>query len=255
MDAYQIYALCYAGPLEGPGALTMWNRDWEARGQRAYYFWCLLGPGGPVVLDCGVGPQQAGERGLPGYLSPVELLARLGVEAAKVPHLVLSHLHWDHVGGAALFPAAQVHVQEAEWRFWNEDPVARRSVFQMLRDDQGLAALEAAQAQGRLRLHQGDAQLLPGLELIAAPGHAPGLMALRAAAAAGPAVLGSDCGHTYRNYAEDWPSAFICDLPAWLRSMQRLRGLVQRPELLFPGHDIALSRDFPEVAPGVTRLA
>lgn len=254
MAAFEIYALCYAGPLEGSTAITLWNRDWDVRMQRAYYIWCLLGPGGPVVVDAGVEPVQAKERALPGYVNPAELLARLGVDAAKVPHLVLTHLHWDHVGGVGLFPAAQLHVQEAEWHFWHEDPVARRSAFKLLRDDPGLAIMEQAQAQGRLKLHQGDATLLPGLELISAPGHTPGLMAVKAATAAGPAVLGSDCGPTFRNFAEDWPSVFICDLPAWLRSLQRLRGLVQRLELLFPGHDMALSKNYPQVAPGVTRL-
>ncbi|MBU4563681.1 MAG: N-acyl homoserine lactonase family protein [Desulfarculus sp.] len=254
MDAYRIFALRYAGPEESSQALLLWNRDWDQRVERAYYFWCLLGPEGPVLVDCGVSPERAAQRNLKSYVNPVELLRGLGVEPHEVRHLVLSHLHWDHCGGAALFPQAQVHLGRAEWEFWSTSPLVRRSIFTILHDPGDQAALVAAQEEGRLHLHAGDAPLAPGLELIAAPGHSPGLMALKAVTENGEAVVASDCGHTFANFREDWPSIFIFDLPAWLLSMKRLRNLVSSPELLFPGHDIAMSQDYPEVAPGVTRL-
>jgi glyoxylase-like metal-dependent hydrolase (beta-lactamase superfamily II) len=43
-------------------------------------------------------------------------LEYLGVPAASVDHIVLSHLHTDHVGGLAQFPDADVVVGEIEWR-------------------------------------------------------------------------------------------------------------------------------------------
>ncbi|MCF8042706.1 MAG: N-acyl homoserine lactonase family protein [Desulfarculaceae bacterium] len=254
MDVYKIYALRYAGPEQSSQALLMWNRDWDHKVQRAYYFWCLLGPQGPVLVDCGVSPERAAQRNLKNYVNPVELLKGLGIKPHEVRHLVLSHLHWDHCGGAGLFPQAQVHLGRAEWDFWSTSPLVGRSIFTILHQPGDLAALTAAQEQGRLHLHTGDAPLAPGLELIAAPGHSPGLMALEARTSQGEAVLASDCGHTFANFAEDWPSIFIFDLPAWLVSMERLRSLAAGPELLFPGHDIRMSEDYPEVAPGVTRL-
>lgn len=254
MDAYEIYALRYAGPEESSQALLLWNRDWDKKIQRACYFWCLLGPEGPVLVDCGVTPERAAQRKLSNYRHPVELLDGLGVKPDEVRHLVLSHMHWDHCGGAVFFPQAQVHVGRAEWEFWSASPLVKRSIFTILHEPGDQAALMAAQKAGRLRLHPGDAPLAPGLELIAAPGHSPGLMALKATTAQGEAVLASDCGHTFANFSEDWPSIFIFDLPAWLYSMERLRGLAAGPELLFPGHDIKMSEDYQEVAPGVTRL-
>ncbi|BEQ16641.1 N-acyl homoserine lactonase family protein [Desulfoferula mesophila] len=254
-DTYEIYALRYAGPEESSRALLIWNRDWEQRVKRAYYFWCLLGPAGPVVVDCAVTPERAAQRKLTNYRPPLELLAALGVEPGEVRHLVLTHLHWDHCGGAAWFPAAQVHVGLADWAFWSQSPLASRSILALLHEPEDLAPLRTAQDQGRLRLHPGDAPLAPGLELLAAPGHSPGLMALQAATKVGQAVVASDCGHTFANFAQDWPSMFIFNLPAWLESMERLRGRVSAPELLFPGHDLKMSEDYPEVAPGVTRLA
>lgn len=254
MEPYRIYALRYAGPEESSRALLMWNRDWDQRVRRAYYFWCLLGPAGPVLVDSGVTPRRAAQREMKNYRSPVEVLAGLGIEPDQVRHLVLTHLHWDHCGGAGLFPAAQVHVSQAEWDFWSQDPQATRSVFALLHEPEDQVALRRAKEEGRLHLHLGNTALVPGLELIAAPGHSPGLTALKAFTERGEAVLASDCGHTFANFAEGWPSMFIFNLPQWLRSMARLRRQVAAPELLFPGHDIAMSEDYEEVAPGVTRL-
>ena len=254
MALWEIYALCYAGPVESSRAMTMWNRDWDRTSRRAYYFWCLLGPGGPVVVDAGTHPDTAQERELPHYQPPDQVLARLGVAPDQVAHLVLTHLHWDHAGGAGLFPQAQVHVHQDEWDFWRGHPVAQRELFRWLGDARAFRALDQAREEGRLALWQGGESLLPGLEFIAAPGHTPGLMALAADTAGGRAVLGSDCGHTWENYELDWPSTFICDLPAWLLSMDKLRQTASAPRLLIPGHDLAMSQDYPEVAPGVTRL-
>jgi glyoxylase-like metal-dependent hydrolase (beta-lactamase superfamily II) len=45
----------------------------------------------------------------------VEQLARLGVAPGDVTHIVLTHLHEDHVGEVSRFPSATVHVSRLEW--------------------------------------------------------------------------------------------------------------------------------------------
>ncbi len=251
---FEIYALRYAGPLEGCQALLSWNQGWDQRITRSYYFWCLLGPGGPVLVDCGVAPEYVEGRDLPGYESPASVLARLGIEAGDVRHVFQTHLHWDHALGLSLFPNATVHVHQNEYDFWLKDPLAQRTIFRAVSDPGVTEAVEQIQSQGRLHLVEDDGEILPGLEALSAPGHTTGIMALAANTAKGTAVLGSDCGHTFKNYADEWPSIFICDLPAWLGSWDKLKAKASSLDLLFPGHDVAMSNDYPEVAPGVTRL-
>jgi glyoxylase-like metal-dependent hydrolase (beta-lactamase superfamily II) len=45
----------------------------------------------------------------------VEQLARLGIAPGDVAHVVLTHLHEDHVGEVGRFPGATVHVSQLEW--------------------------------------------------------------------------------------------------------------------------------------------
>ena len=43
INAYEIYALKYVGPLTSLGALTMRNKDWDKVVSRNYYLWCIKG--------------------------------------------------------------------------------------------------------------------------------------------------------------------------------------------------------------------
>lgn len=254
MQPYEIYALKYAGPFTSSGAFLMWMKDWEKTEERNYYFWCIKSADAIVVVDTGVSPQLASARGLNGYVSPKEMLGRINVNADDVAHVVLTHIHWDHANGASLFPAAKIYLQESEYRFWIEDSLAARPPFRFYTDDDSLSHLASLSDTDRLVLLDGDREILPGIECLLAPGHSVGLQAVAVNTARGTAILGSDCAHVFRNFQEDWPSAFIVDLAAWMRSYDKLRGKAASPELLFPGHDRLMARDYPQVAEGVTRL-
>ena len=254
MDHYEIYALKYAGPLTSSGAMLMWRKEWDQVVKRNYYIWCLQGKNGPIVVDTGVSPALAAKRKLGGYVNPAEVLARMNVRAEEVRTVILTHMHWDHASGALLFPKATFYVQEEEFRFWTRDPLANRPPFQSVFDESVRAYLSALEGTERLVLLRGDQTVLPGIECLLAPGHTFALQVAAVQTAKGEAIVGSDCGHTFRNYREDWPSVLIADLAAWMRTYDKLRSRVSSMDLLFPGHDILLHENYPEVAPDVTRL-
>jgi glyoxylase-like metal-dependent hydrolase (beta-lactamase superfamily II) len=255
MSTYQIYALKFAGPFTSSGALLWWNQDWERQVERAYYLWLVQGEAGMLLVDAGLSPAQARDRDLSPYQSPARVVDRAGLAPEEVERVALTHLHWDHAGGVNLFPRAKVYVSASEWRFWMEEEVSRTPPFMAVCDQATREELAAVERAGRLELVEDGRELLPGVRCHLAPGHTPGLMVISVPTASGTAVIGSDCGHTFRNYREQWPSIFITDLAAWMRSLPRVMDLASAPELVFPGHDIALCRDYPRVAEGVYRLA
>lgn len=254
MSKYEIYALKYAGPLTSSGAFLMWMKDWDRTEKRNYYLWCIKGKGEPIVVDAGVSPDLAAKKNLAGYESPTEMLSRIDVNADEVRHVILTHIHWDHSSGVDLFPEATFYVQEEEYRFWLKDPVAKRPPFQLVSDETSQAYLASLEGTERLVLLEGDQEIFPGIECILAPGHTVALQAVAVSTERGTAVLGSDCAHTFRNYREDWPSTLIFDLAAWMKTYDRLRAKASSLELLFPGHDVLLAENYPEVAKNITRL-
>ena len=254
MEPFEIYALKYAGPFTSSGAFLMWMKDWDRTEERNCYFWCIKGPETVVVVDTGVPPQLAASKKMNGYTSPKELLERIGVSAEAVRHVVLTHIHWDHAAGVSLFPQANIYLQEKEYRFWIKDRIATRPAFRFYTDDAANLHLASLEKTQRLVLLHGDREILPGIECLSAPGHSVALQAVAVNTSRGTAVLGSDSAHVFRNFKEDWPSALIIDLVGWMQTYDKLRAKAASVDLLFPGHDPLMTRDYPQVAEGVTRL-
>jgi glyoxylase-like metal-dependent hydrolase (beta-lactamase superfamily II) len=128
-----------------------------------------------VLLDTGNGPQA----GASTVGRVAENMRAAGLDAARITTVVLTHFHPDHINGlttaegAAAFPNAELVVSEAEWRFWTDEGAASRA-------PEGMRPL-VANVQNRFRPYQGkvrqlgaEAEIVPGLRLVAAHGHTPG---------------------------------------------------------------------------------
>ncbi|MGZ4766766.1 MAG: N-acyl homoserine lactonase family protein [Ilumatobacteraceae bacterium] len=247
----------YAGPFSVYSGYNVWQWDMATNEFELenWYLWCIRGGDAVVVVDTGADPELTQRRKKsPLYENPADVLARLEVDAAAVEHVVLTHLHWDHAGGVHLFPRATFYVQEAEYRFWTQDPIAARPPFANLADEASLKYLAALEGSDRLVLLNGDREILPGIECVLASGHTPGQQAVVVDTAQGRAIIGSDCAHVFRNYREDWPSAFSMDLAACLHTYEKLRSKASSLDIIFPGHDVLMYDDYPRVVEGVTQL-
>lgn len=251
---YKIYALKYAGPLKSSGAFIMWNKDWDKVVDRNYYIWCINNDGENIIVDTGVSPQLANELKLKNYVSPADMLLRINVKTSDVNKVILTHLHFDHVNGVSLFPNANFYIQKEEYLFWTEDPIANRPPFAFYLDKTSNDYLKSIEKTKRIKLVEGDQEILPGIECLLTPGHSIANQAVAINTKKGTVILGSDCGHFFRNYQEDWPSMLIVDLVKWMKSYDKLRSRVSSMDLLFPGHDPLMSKNYPEVAKGITRL-
>ncbi|HSR10023.1 MAG TPA: N-acyl homoserine lactonase family protein [Thermodesulfobacteriota bacterium] len=229
-------------------------QDMEKMTQINYYIFVIRGGGETVVVDCGVDPAAAAQRNLAGYVNPADVLRRIDVDARKVKHVVVTHIHFDHVSGIRLFPRATFFVQEKEFHFWIKDPMAKRGPFMQLSDIPANRYLGRLEGTNRLRLVRGDRKILPGIELLLAPGHTIVLQAIAVNTARGTAVVGSDLAHTFFSCRTDFPSAIITDMIQWMKSFDKIKAKVATPDLLFPGHDLALLEDYPLVAEDVSRL-
>jgi len=254
LPIYEIYAVKYAGPLISSVAMVLWNTEWEKKMERNYYIWVVRGNSETLIVDCGVTPALAKERDIPGYVNPVEVLARIGVEASRVKRVVITHINFDHISGIELFPNAIFYIQEKEFNFWIKDPIAQKPPFLRLSDPVGNAYLAELEGTERLVLVNSDQAILPGIELLLAPGHTPGLQAVAVNTAKGTAIVGSDCAHIFRNYEEEIPSCFITDMIAWMKTYDKLKSRVSSLDLLFPGHDMKMLIQYPKVAEDITQL-
>ncbi|MGP1346944.1 MAG: MBL fold metallo-hydrolase [Phycisphaerales bacterium] len=136
-----------------------------------------------VLIEAGVGDKfGAKERDI--YTledrAAHDSLHEAGCDAADIDAVILSHLHFDHAGGitrrsegngpALTFPNAEIIVQRREW----EDAIANKSTMHKtyLRDH---LTPEVAE---RVRLIDGEAEVLPGISVVPMPGHTWGQQAV-----------------------------------------------------------------------------
>jgi len=255
---YEIYALKYAGPFTSKLAMLLWLEGWDIDIDRNYYIWVIKGKGENIVVDSGCGTTFATKRKLKNYVNPVDVLARIGVNGTNISKVIITHIPFDHVGGVEMFPQAfpkaTFYVQKKEFDFWTKHPIAKKHPFAHVTDELANKALAALEGTDRLVLICGDQKIMPGIELLFAPGHTPGLQAVAVNTAKGTAIVASDCAHIARSFKEDKPTVLITDMIAWMESYDKLRARASSIDLIFPGHDLKMLTDYPKVAEDVTRL-
>ncbi len=256
---YEIYAFKYAGPFTSSVAMVFFNEEWDKTIERNYYIWAIKGKDGVTVVDAGTSLSEQSKRKLKGYVNPVEALARIGVDGSNVKRVIITHIHFDHVGGMEMFPQAfpqaKFYVQKKEFDFWIKSPVAKKRPFVGITDTLANKIVGDMEGTDRLQFICGDQIILPGIELLLTPGHTLGLQSVAVNTAKGKAIVASDCAHIARSFKEDNPSCLIMDMVGWLGSYEKLRAKASSIDLIFPGHDVMMLRDFPKVAEDVTRLA
>ena len=255
---YEIYALKYAGPFPRKLAMVLWNEGWDENVEVNYYIWAIKGKDETIVVDAGTGLTEANKRKLKGYINPIDALKRIGVDESRVNKVIITHMHFDHVGGMEMFPQAfpkaKFYIQKKEYDFWAKHPFVRRPPFSWVADPLAIKATADLEETDRLVLVCGDQKIMPGIEILLSPGHTIGLQTVAVHTAKGTAIVASDCLHVHRAFRENNTSILITDLIGWIESYDKLRAKATSIDLVFPGHDLSMATDYPKAAEDVTRL-
>jgi glyoxylase-like metal-dependent hydrolase (beta-lactamase superfamily II) len=177
------------GAMFGVVPKALWEKKFPADAQNRVLLAsnCLLvrGPGYTALVESGLGDKwDAKARGLYAIEegpSLVDELAGRGVRPEDVDALVLSHLHFDHAGGATrragaaaapVFPNATLYVQAAQLSHARAPNERDRASY---RPEDWESYAEA----GRLEALDGEREIRPGLTATPLPGHNAGMQAVR----------------------------------------------------------------------------
>lgn len=192
--------------LRGPDGL-----EWPVHG------FVITHPDGAVLVDTGAG-------GPPHVLSDwrvvnrsvADALAGLDMTPGDIGLVINTHLHFDHCGQNSVFPHAAHYVQRAELERAKREAPELYDWFGFM--------------NARFELLDGDADVLPGLSVIATPGHTVGHQCVLARSADGASdLLIGDAAYTPRQYlrpaAGDLPPGQASDPVTWQDSVRRIRSL------------------------------
>lgn len=209
-----------------------------------YFVWVIRNGHRTVLLDTGFTHAEAKERGRNLDREPREALELIGVDAASIDNVIISHLHYDHAGTLDHFPAARFHLQETEMAYATGrcmcDEILRRPF-----NAEHVCQMVKRVYSGRVQFHDGDAEVAPGITVHAAPGHSKGLQCVRVLTESGWVVLAADASHLYENFEERRPFPIVVDVEATLRSYDRLEQLATSRRHVVPGHDPLVLKRYP----------
>jgi glyoxylase-like metal-dependent hydrolase (beta-lactamase superfamily II) len=244
-DTYNVYALRYAWRdakrgdhfLEGdPNPDLPMPMD--------YFVWVATNSDRTVVVDTGFKADVAARRGRVHLRLPAEALKLLDIDAAEVEDVVLTHMHYDHIGTMDMFPRARKHLQEKELQFALGRPMTNDRTRTSFEVEDAKHMVEALYG-GQLQLHEGDAGPWPGISLHHLGGHTPGLQVVRVKTDRGWVVLASDSSHYYENMETDRPFRTTFDANDVRAGFRTLRELADSPAHIVPGHDPLVMQRYP----------
>jgi N-acyl homoserine lactone hydrolase len=188
-----------------------------------------------ILIDTGLNPAAIADPA--GYYERPDVFAVATLEqeqsiaeqldVATLSKVVLTHLHWDHVGGLGLIPeSVPLVIQRAEWEAGHNEAAVQRNFF---------LAGDYAEDGREVILVDGDHDLLGdgSIELLHTPGHTPGHQSVRI----GELVLGIDVAHFASGFDDHRFPIFADDHEQQARSAERLRAMRDAGLTVIPGHD------------------
>lgn len=251
--AYRLHALRYATRAARRHEHFIGGDPHDAPMPMDYFIWVASNEDRAIVIDTGFTAEVAARRKRDYLRCPVESLSLLGIGPDMVEDVVISHLHYDHVGSFHKFARARFHLQEAEMHYacghFMKHARLRHS-FEV-EDVAGIIRMTYAD---RTVFHDGDAEIAPGITVHAVGGHSMGLQCVRVNTARGQVVIASDVTHFYENMETGRPFTTAFHVGLMLDGFDRLRALAPSPHHIVPGHDPAVMHRYPAV-PGLEGIA
>ncbi len=237
------------GAMHGVVPKTLWSRlvSCDEQNRCTYSTNCLLVEigGKRVLVETGNGdqfpPRMKELFGIDHDRSVAGALAELGVEPESIDAVVLTHLHFDHVGGATVrrgdsltptFPRARHLVQKAELDAALHPHERNRASY--LAEN-----IEPLRAAGLFELVEGEAEVVPGVRVLPTPGHSRGHQSVLIDGGNGEkALFLGDVVPTSVHVPLPWVMGYDLDVEGTLASKKRLysRALEEKWLLLY-GHD------------------
>lgn len=254
MSAHEVYAIKYAHHERNASANFIGGDPHDGPMPMDYFVWLVRGKDGDIVVDTGFNAAMAAKRGRQLSLPVEQGLRLMGVEVAAVKDVVITHLHYDHVGNFDLFPQATFHLQDLEMRY----ATGRCMTVEAMRhpyEPEDVVGMVRRVYAGRVRFHDGDGEIAPGVTVHHVGGHTMGLQIVRVATRRGRVVLASDASHYYANMEQGRPFPIVYNVGDMVEGWRRAHALADSPAHVIPGHDPLVMQRYAAPSPALQGVA
>lgn len=251
---YELFALRYATRPANRSDHFIGGDPHDGPMPMDYFVWLARNADRAVVIDIGFTAESGGKRGRRLERCPIDSLTLLGVDPASVEDVILTHMHYDHVGNFARFPKARFHLQEPEIHYATGRYMRHPHLAKSFEPDD-VCGVVRLNFDGRVVYHNGPSDILPGISVVPTGGHSAGLQFVKVNTRRGVVVLASDVSHFYENMESARPFTVALHVGDMLEAFDTLRAHAASPELIVPGHDPLVMKRYPPVSHDLEGIA
>jgi glyoxylase-like metal-dependent hydrolase (beta-lactamase superfamily II) len=251
---YEVYALKYAHHARRASENFIGGDPHDGPMPLDYFVWLIRGHGREIVVDTGFSAAMAAKRGRDHLRCPTEGLKLLGTDSSSVREVIITHLHYDHVGNFDLFPRATLHLQDLEMRYATGRYMGHEC-FRGAYEVEDVVGMVRRVYENRVQFHDGDAEIAPGVSVHLIGGHTMGLQVVRVATRRGAVVLASDASHFYANMEQTRPFPIVWSVADMVDGYRKLRSLADSAEHIIPGHDPLVLERYPAPSSSLQGIA
>ncbi len=164
--------------------------------------------------------------------------AELDLRFEQVTHIVLSHLHWDHIGNCHLFPNAKIYIQRKEMAF------AAAPIYPLYYESEYIAEIIGNYHDRTIYLdgEDGDEQITPNVKLVLLGGHSVGSQVAYINTSKGCVILTGDICNVYENL--EIRSVKELDVVQWTKAIKRIKA---DGDIILPQHEPRVCDDYPRI--------
>jgi glyoxylase-like metal-dependent hydrolase (beta-lactamase superfamily II) len=254
-DHYQVYAVKYLDGSVGSASNIAMGADPNDSVRYCFMVWLSKGDNGKTILvdagyiDSSSTPDEK-------YVRPDLVLQRMNVSPSEITDLILTHPHWDHIGGITLFPKATVWMQKADFEYyiggkWQEDGHSEGFTTKNIPD------ILNVKSEGRLKLVEGDnIEIMPGIRVYTGSRHSfeNQYLVVNSNSKNDKILLASDASWYYYNLDHLLSVPLVIDPVAYVDALKRMKTLVSDPDMIIPGHDDLVFSRFPKVTDWIVKI-
>jgi len=250
LPEYEVYAIRYATREARRPNHFIGGDPHDTPQPMDYFVWLIRDEHRTFVVDTGFGAEMAVKRGRILLRTPAEGLALMGVDVNLVKDVIITHLHYDHVGTFDSFPIAQFHLQDDEMSYATGRHM-RHKQFNHGYEVEEVVGMVKLVYKDRVTFYQGEAELAPGVTVHHIGGHTHGIQCVRVYTRRGWVVLASDTSHYYEHFEKKRAYTTMFNVGQAVEGYSRLYELADSPQHIIPGHDPLVLLRYPPVSPAL----
>jgi len=217
--------------------------------------WLLKGNNGRTVLvDAGLQRKSKYFNDqITDFVRPDSSLAGMGIKAADITDIIITHPHFDHIGGLELFPNARFWMQKKDYSYFVTDAWQKGGNAGGF-DSTDVTVLAGLNAAGRMQLVDGDdIEIIPGIKVYIGSRHTYESQFAVVNTSTDKVLIASDNCWFYYNLDHMISIPVTFDPVGYVNTLKRMKTLV-KPELIIPGHDAKIFDRFTKVKNGIVRI-